>query len=42
MRTLTAVVALLGLLAVALVPAPAAAEVEKAVIAILGGMQCSL
>jgi hypothetical protein len=42
MRTFTAIVALVGLVAVALMATPAAAEVEKAVIAILGGMQCSL
>jgi len=42
MRKLTTIVALLGLVAVALMPVPAAAEVGKAVIAILGGMQCSL
>jgi len=42
MRRLVIVLAVLGLVASALVPPPAAAEVEKAVIAILGGMQCSL
>lgn len=42
MRRLVTFVAALSLVAAALVPTPAAAEVEKAVIAILGGMQCSL
>ena len=42
MRRLAFVVAALGLVALAVVPTPAAAEVEKAVIDILGGMQCSL
>jgi hypothetical protein len=42
MRKLVVVLAVLGLMATALVPTPAAAEVQKAVIAILGGMQCSL
>ncbi len=42
MRRLLVLVAVLGVLAVAVVPTPASAEVEKAVIGILGGMQCSL
>lgn len=42
MRRFTPIVVALSLLAVTVVPTPAAAEVEKAVIAILGGMQCSL
>ncbi len=42
MRRLAFLVAALTLVALAAVPAPAAAEVEKAAIAILGGMQCSL
>lgn len=42
MRRLIMIAALLSLLVVGLVPAPAAAGVEKAEIAILGGMQCSL
>ncbi len=42
MRKLIVVFAVLSLVAAALVPTPAAAEVEKAVIAVLGGMQCSL
>jgi hypothetical protein len=42
MRKLVGVLAVLSLVAAALVPTPATAEVEKAVIAILGGMQCSL
>lgn len=42
MRKLIVVAAVLSLLGAALVPTPAVAEVGKAVIAILGGMQCSL
>ena len=42
MRRVAFVVAALSLLVLAAVPTPAAAEVEKAVINILGGMQCSL
>ncbi len=42
MRRLTFLVAALALVTLVAVPRPAAAEVEKAVIAILGGMQCSL
>lgn len=42
MRRLILIIAALSLAALAGVPTPAAAEVEKAVIAILGGMQCSL
>lgn len=41
MRRLVYIVAVLSLL-LAAVPAPASADVEKAVIDILGGMQCSL
>lgn len=42
MRRLVMIITALSLAALAVVPTPAAAEVEKAVIAILGGMQCSL
>jgi len=42
MRRLTLIIVGLSFIALASVPTPAAAEVEKAVIAILGGMQCSL
>jgi len=42
MRKLVVGLVVLGLVATALAPTPAAAKVEKAVIAILGGMQCSL
>lgn len=42
MRRLVTIIALLSLVALAVVPTPVAAEVEKAVITILGGMQCSL
>ncbi len=42
MRRLILIAALLSLLGVGLLPALAGAEVEKAEIAILGGMQCSL
>lgn len=42
MRRVASVVFALSLMAFAVVPTPAAAEVEKAVIDILGGMQCSL
>ncbi len=42
MQRLAVIIVALSLLALAAVPTPAAAEVEKAVIAILGGMQCSL
>lgn len=42
MRKLAYIVAALGVVALAAVPTPATAEVEKAVIDILGGMQCSL
>lgn len=42
MRTLIAVVVALALAVLTAAPTPAAAEVEKAVIDILGGMQCSL
>lgn len=41
MQKLITIVVALGLLAVAVVPTPAAAEVEKAEINILGGVQCS-
>ena len=42
MRRLAFLVAALTPMMLAAVPTPAAAEVEKAVIGILGGMQCSL
>lgn len=42
MRRLVLMIVAMSLLALAAAPTPAAAEVEKAVIAILGGMQCSL
>jgi hypothetical protein len=42
MRRFAFVVLALSLMAFTAFPAPAAAEVEKAVIDILGGMQCSL
>jgi hypothetical protein len=42
MRRLTLIGVVLSLVALAVAPSPAAAEVEQAVIAILGGMQCSL
>lgn len=42
MRRLMVILTALSLLALALLPTPAAAQVEKAVINILGGMQCSL
>ncbi len=42
MRRLASIVTILSLTALAMIPAPAAAEVETAVIDILGGMQCSL
>jgi len=42
MGRIVMIVAALGLAALAAVPSPASAEVEKAVIGILGGMQCSL
>ncbi len=42
MQRLAVIIVALSLLAFAAVPTPAAAEAEKAVIAILGGMQCSL
>lgn len=42
MRRVILIVALLSVAALAVMPSPAAAEIEKAVIAILGGMQCSL
>lgn len=42
MRRRALAVAVLCLLVLAAVPTRAAAEVEKAVIGILGGMQCSL
>ncbi len=42
MRRLAYLLAAFSLVTLAAVPSPAAAEVEKAVIAILGGMQCSL
>lgn len=42
MRRFAVIVITLSLLALAVLPAPAMAEVEKAVIDILGGMQCSL
>lgn len=42
MRTLVAIVAAFAFAALAAAPTPAVAEVEKAVINILGGMQCSL
>lgn len=36
------ILAALALVALSTIPLPAAAEMEKAVIGILGGMQCSL
>lgn len=42
MRRLLVLATVLVVLAVAVVPMPASAEVEKALIGILGGMQCSL
>jgi hypothetical protein len=42
MRRVAFSVLALSLLTLAAVPTPAAAEVQKAVIDILGGMQCSL
>lgn len=42
MRRLAVIVATLGAVALVAVPRPAAAEVQKAAVAILGGMQCSL
>jgi hypothetical protein len=42
MRRVVFVVLTLSFFALAALPAPASAEVEKAVIDILGGMQCSL
>lgn len=42
MRRLVVTVAALSLGALAVMPTPALAEVDQAVIGILGGMQCSL
>lgn len=42
MRRVLYIVAAVSLLVSVAAPIPAAAEVEKAVIDILGGMQCSL
>ena len=42
MRRIALIVAALSLTTLAVVPSPASAEVEQAVIGILGGMQCSL
>lgn len=42
MRRLVVIVIALSLGTLVASPTPAAAEVEKAVITILGGMQCSL
>lgn len=42
MRRFALIVTILSLMVLTMMPAPAAAEVEKAVIDILGGMQCSL
>ena len=42
MRKVIMIVAALIFAALTVVPSPASAEVEKAVIGILGGMQCSL
>ncbi len=42
MRKIVMIVAAFTLAALAVVPSPASAEVEQAVIGILGGMQCSL
>lgn len=42
MRKVVMIVAALSLAALTIVPSRASAEVEQAVIGILGGMQCSL
>lgn len=42
MRRVVILVMVLSLAGLAAAPTPVAAEVEKGVIAILGGMQCSL
>lgn len=42
MRRLVLILMTLTVAAVAAFPAPASAEIQKAVINILGGMQCSL
>ncbi len=42
MRRVIMIVAALSFVAFAIVPSLASAEVEQAVIGILGGMQCSL
>ena len=42
MRRVVLIFMALTVAAVAALPAPASAEIEKAVINVLGGMQCSL